>query len=210
MLEVQTINFNILKAANEFYLESLQRAIQYMEGNLDKKVLLKDIANEGNLSAYHFHRVFKALTGETVKHFLVRLKLERAATKLKYSKADIGSIALESGYEDHETFSRAFKKYFNTTPIEYRIALRDLVYEKQRTYQAKGLCDEFEREGRKVKKVAPCHGVVRDHELFVFSHKVWYHASPESAGFFRFTITRVITRNKLPSTTRAMVCRPCM
>jgi AraC family transcriptional regulator len=77
-----TVKMNETK---ELYLESLNRAIQFIENNLDKKILLKDVANEAFLSEYHFHRIFKSLTGETVKEFLLRLKTERAAIRLKHS-----------------------------------------------------------------------------------------------------------------------------
>jgi AraC-like DNA-binding protein len=63
-----TVKMNETK---ELYLESLNRAIQFIENNLDKKILLKDVANEAFLSEYHFHRIFKSLTGETVKEFLL-------------------------------------------------------------------------------------------------------------------------------------------
>ncbi|HEU4496463.1 MAG TPA: AraC family transcriptional regulator, partial [Flavobacterium sp.] len=104
----------------QIYLESLNRAIEFIENNLAQKILLKDIAREAFLSEYHFHRIFKSLTGETAKEFLLRLKIEKAAIRLKHSKEDIGLVALESGYENHETFTRAFKRHFNQTPQEYR------------------------------------------------------------------------------------------
>lgn len=123
----------------EIYLESLNRAIQFVENNLDKKILLKDIAREAFLSEFHFHRIFKSLTGETVKSFLLRLKIERAAIKLKHSKDDIGEIALDNGYENHETFTRAFKKYFQLTPQEYRDAIQEITIKKQSDYQYKAI-----------------------------------------------------------------------
>lgn len=116
------------------YLESLNRAIQFAENNLDKKILLKDIARAACLSEFHFHRIFKSLTGETVKDFLLRLKIERAAIRLKHSKDDIGQIAFENGYENHETFTRAFKKYFQLTPQEYRAATQEVTIKKQADY----------------------------------------------------------------------------
>lgn len=119
------------------YLESLNRAIQFAENNLDKKILLKDIARAACLSEFHFHRIFKSLTGETVKDFLLRLKIERAAIRLKHSKDDIGQIAFENGYENHETFTRAFKKYFQLTPQDYRSAIQEVSIKKRADYFGK-------------------------------------------------------------------------
>ena len=122
-----------MKETKEIYLESLNRAIQFVENNLDKKILLKDIAREAFLSEFHFHRIFKSLTGETIKEFLLRLKIERAAIRLKYSKDNIRRIAFENGYENHETFTRAFKKYFELTPQEYRDTIQQITIRRKQT-----------------------------------------------------------------------------
>ena len=68
---------------------------------------------------------------------MLRLKIERAANKLRHSKDSIGQIAFENGYENHETFTRAFKKYFLLTPQEYRDTTQQIVIRKQTDYQAK-------------------------------------------------------------------------
>lgn len=123
-----------MKDTKEIYFESLNRATQFIESNLDKKILLKDISQAAFLSEYHFHRIFKSLTGETVKEFLIRLKVERAAIRLKHSKDDIRQIAFEHGFENHETFTRAFKRYFQFTPQEYRKVIQEVLVKKQTKY----------------------------------------------------------------------------
>ncbi len=123
------------------YRENLNRAIIFIEENLDKKILLKEIAHEALLSEFHFHRIFKSLTGETVKDFLSRLKIERAAIRIKHTQDDIGQIALENGYENHETFTRAFKRYFQQTPQAYREAIQSVMLNKQVHYQDTQLAD---------------------------------------------------------------------
>ncbi|MGF1637170.1 MAG: AraC family transcriptional regulator [Cyclobacteriaceae bacterium] len=50
-----------MKSQNSTYQLNLNNAITYIENNLDKKILLKDIANEAHLSEFHFHRIFKAI-----------------------------------------------------------------------------------------------------------------------------------------------------
>jgi AraC family transcriptional regulator len=116
------------------YLESINKAIAYIEHNATSDIQLKDIAIQANLSQYHFHKVFKSLTGDTTKDFLTRLRLEKAALKLKNSKEDIGQIAFNCGYQNHETFTRAFKDYFRLTPIDYRSSIGELTINKQEEY----------------------------------------------------------------------------
>lgn len=114
----------------DLYHESLNKAIIYIENNLDNKILLKDVAREAHLSEFHFHRIFKTLTGETIKDLLMRLKLEKGANQLQYSQKEIQQIAFECGYENHETFTRAFKSYFQLTPKEYRTSIQKKDYRK--------------------------------------------------------------------------------
>jgi AraC family transcriptional regulator len=116
------------------YLESINKAIAYIESNWTTDIQLKDIAIQANLSQYHFHRVFKSLTGDTAKDFLIRLRLEKAALKLKHSQNDIGQIAFDCGYQNHETFTRAFKNYFGLAPIEYRNSIAELRTNKQNEF----------------------------------------------------------------------------
>lgn len=117
------------------YLESINKAIEFIESNLTNNIQLKDIATRANLSHYHFHRVFKSLTGDTIKDFLTRLRLEKAAVKLKHSQNEIGQIAVDCGYQNHETFTRAFKDYFGLTPLEYRNSIKELTINKQNEFK---------------------------------------------------------------------------
>jgi AraC family transcriptional regulator len=117
------------------YLESINKAIAYMEENATVDIQLKDIATQANLSQYHFHRVFKSLTGDTTKDFLTRLRLEKAAIKLKHSETEIGQIAFDCGYQNHETFSRAFKDYFGLSPIDYRSTVQQLTINRQAEFR---------------------------------------------------------------------------
>jgi AraC family transcriptional regulator len=117
------------------YLESINKAINFLETHIANDIVLTDVAQHAHISPYHFHRIFKALTGETVKVFLTRIRLENAATKLKQSKADIGQIAIDYGYQNHETFSRVFKEYFKVTPTEYRQNMSELKMDKQLFYE---------------------------------------------------------------------------
>lgn len=59
--------------------------LNHIQGNLDKKPNLNELARIAYFSPFHFHRIFKAFTGENVVKYIRRLKLERAASDLKYS-----------------------------------------------------------------------------------------------------------------------------
>ncbi|MGF1637171.1 MAG: GyrI-like domain-containing protein [Cyclobacteriaceae bacterium] len=67
---------------------------------------------------------------------MTRLKLERAALQLKHSDIEIGQIAWQNGYENHESFTRAFKKFFHQNPQDYRLSIRESTFQKQVQYQS--------------------------------------------------------------------------
>lgn len=100
---------------------ALWQALLFIQKNLDQEITLEDIAAEAGYSPYHFHRLFKRFTGEPVKTYLRRLRLENAAFLLKSQRAQITDLAFESGFFTPETFTRAFNKAFGVNPSEFRI-----------------------------------------------------------------------------------------
>ena len=104
----------------ESYRERILRVLIHIQNNLDEELSLDELARVACLSHFHFHRVFRGLIGETVKDHVRRLRLERAASRLKQGADSILNIALASGYETHESFTRAFEAMFEEPPSTYR------------------------------------------------------------------------------------------
>jgi AraC family transcriptional regulator len=94
--------------------------LTHIQTHLAGDLSLDRLASVANLSPHHFHRQFRELIGETTKQYTQRLRLEKAAYQLKTWDAPILDIALDAGYHSHETFSRAFRRQFDTTPKSYR------------------------------------------------------------------------------------------
>jgi AraC family transcriptional regulator len=101
-------------------LERLLPVLVHIQTNLDQDLSLEALANRVQISPFHFHRVFRSAVGETLKQYTQRLRLERAANRLVINDAAIIDVALESGFHNHETFSRQFKRRFQVTPKDYR------------------------------------------------------------------------------------------
>lgn len=89
---------------------------------LEDDLSLDTLAEGAALSPFHFHRRFSAAMGETPKQYVARLRLERAALRLRIERASIAEIALSSGFANHETFARAFRRQFEQSPSEWRAA----------------------------------------------------------------------------------------
>lgn len=107
-------------AANDEYTRRIDRVIDYLREHPDESHKLEDLAKIACFSEFHFHRVFRAMTGETLGEFTSRLRLEKAARLLKRSTQSATEIALECGFSSSATFSRAFRQTFGTSPSNYR------------------------------------------------------------------------------------------
>lgn len=92
----------------------------YIQTHLNESLDLNNLANRVGYSPYHFHRTFREFVGEPVKEHIRRLRLERGAYRLKISEESILKIALDAGFKSHESFTRAFVRQFETTPLSYR------------------------------------------------------------------------------------------
>ncbi len=101
-------------------LQKLMPVLVYIQTHLDEELSLSYLAEAAGLSEFYFHRLFLERVGETPKVYVQRLRLERAAYQLKIWQGTILDIALNNGYQHHETFSRAFKRWFGVSPQQYR------------------------------------------------------------------------------------------
>jgi AraC family transcriptional regulator len=102
------------------YVDAVGGALEYIEANIDKPPSPADVASQVGFSAYHFHRVFSALLGESVTQYIRKRRLARAAERLRSSTDAIMELAVDSGFDSQEAFTRAFKRMYGTTPGQYR------------------------------------------------------------------------------------------
>lgn len=101
-------------------IESLQRAIDFMEDHLLEPITIEEIAKEANISPFHFQRTFMILTDLSVGEYLRRRRLTLAAQELTSTTSKIIDIAYKYGYDTPESFSKAFRKQHGITPSEAR------------------------------------------------------------------------------------------
>jgi AraC family transcriptional regulator len=106
--------------AKSEYAERIDRVIDYLRANLHRPVKLAELADVACFSEFHFHRIFTAVSGETLNNFTNRLRLEKAARLLRYSEQSVTDIALDCGFSSSATFSRAFRSGYETSPSEFR------------------------------------------------------------------------------------------
>ena len=102
------------------YLKQVRRGIDFIESHLDQECHAADVARHACVSRWHFQRLFKALTNETLKSYIRARRLANALVTLHNRQAPILEIALESGFQSQAAFTRAFKQMFDMTPARYR------------------------------------------------------------------------------------------
>ncbi|WP_298213130.1 helix-turn-helix domain-containing protein [Acidovorax sp.] len=102
------------------YLRQIQEGIDFIEAHLESDIQLSEVARAAGMSQWHFQRIFKALTNETLKTYIRSRRFARALEQLTNTRLSMLDIALTAGYETQESFTRAFKDCFRLTPSQYR------------------------------------------------------------------------------------------
>jgi AraC family transcriptional regulator len=106
--------------------ESIQKTITWIEENLPADIQIEKLASISHLSPFYYQRLFSRLVGKTVMEYVKLRRLANAADHLAKNKGRIVDAALDYGFRNHETFTRAFKDAYHVTPEEYRMAPRPL------------------------------------------------------------------------------------
>ncbi|MDF2635019.1 MAG: rob 3 [Pelosinus sp.] len=103
------------------YYRAVEKAVEYIEEHLKKSFKVEDVSTHVNISYFHFHRIFFAVTGETLGDYIRKRRLTQAACDLLSSNNDrIIDIALDYQFESQAAFSRSFKAVYGIMPGAFR------------------------------------------------------------------------------------------
>jgi AraC family transcriptional regulator len=102
------------------YQDRIDRVVAHIRQNLGSDLSLDALADVAALSRYHFHRIFAAMTGETVAEAVRRARLNRAGQLLAATRRPLADIAAEVGYPNPDSFARAYRDAFGQTPAQTR------------------------------------------------------------------------------------------
>jgi AraC-like DNA-binding protein len=102
------------------YEARIERVVAYIYEHLDDPLDLNRLAEVACLSPYHWHRVYKAMRGETIATTIKRHRLTRAAVRLAQTSMPIEQVARDSGYDNVQSFTRIFKSTYGMPPATYR------------------------------------------------------------------------------------------
>ncbi|TQK53784.1 AraC family transcriptional regulator [Brevibacillus sp. AG162] len=107
----------------------IQDAIDYVEEHLQEEMNISEIASRAHFSAFHFQRLFQAISGFSVQEYIRKRRLSEAARALKQTSDNVLEIAVAYQYQSQEALTRAFEKQFGITPGKYRKENRSLPYQ---------------------------------------------------------------------------------
>ena len=102
------------------YLNKIQSGVDFIEENLHRRFKLTEISAHVHMSHWHFQRIFKALTNETLKSYIRSRRIADSLDDLTDKQKSILEIAIDSDFESHESYTRAFQKLFGISPSKYR------------------------------------------------------------------------------------------
>ncbi|TRX21352.1 AraC family transcriptional regulator [Flavobacterium franklandianum] len=132
---------------NEDYIKRINTILLFIDKNLDSELSLEIVANVGFYSPFHLHRIFKAITNETINSYITRKRIEKTASILLHQKnISITELSLQYGFKSNSSFTRTFKKFYGISPSEFRKSKPK--YSKIRQVESKngqenGLSDDY-------------------------------------------------------------------
>ena len=119
------------------YREHIEKAIDYIEENLQCEISLTDCAKVSGYSSYHFLRIFRDVVGLTPADYIRKRRISEISKEIMRGNQCISLIAFQYGFNSKENFLRAFKAEHHILPTEYKEARNSLkLYERFR-FEAK-------------------------------------------------------------------------
>ncbi|MEM5566843.1 AraC family transcriptional regulator [Psychroserpens sp. AS72] len=106
---------------SKHHIKSINKALHYIEENLESDLSLENVSIVAHYSPFHFHRIFKAFTNETLNQYIVRKRVEKASAVLLRKKViTISELSLQFGFTSNSSFTRAFKRFYGVSPSDFR------------------------------------------------------------------------------------------
>lgn len=113
------------------YIANMQRAIDFINTNVNNELNLDDIARQAYMSRSYFSKIFRIITGYSVKEYVTAYRLYLAAQDLLITDKKIIDIAFEYGFNSQQTFTKAFVKAYGKPPGNFRMTKTLLMPLKQ-------------------------------------------------------------------------------
>lgn len=101
-------------------LKRFDTILKKIDNDYADKITVKELAKSANITVYYFCRIFKELTGKTFTSYLNEIRLEKSIDFLLEGKLNITEIALKTGFDSVNYYSRLFRKHYHISPKKFR------------------------------------------------------------------------------------------
>jgi AraC-like DNA-binding protein len=116
--KTETMDKELLRQKRQ--LDKLSDVTQYMRDNYDQDLKLEEVAERFGFSSTYLSRIFQKYAQINYRTYLIDLRVKYAVRELVGSDHEIGEIAMNHGFPDSRSFSKAFKKRYGCLPSTYR------------------------------------------------------------------------------------------
>jgi len=108
------------QSTKDSYFKRIERVIGFLNDKVHQTPSLEDLAGIAAISPFHFHRVYRAVTGETPSGTVRRLRLAKACALLRDTQKQVTDIAFEVGYDSSQSFAKALKDVTGSSASELK------------------------------------------------------------------------------------------
>lgn len=151
------------KVQKDDYLKRLNRVIDYIDENLQEDLNLATVSAIANFSPFHFHRIFSAITGETLNNYINRIRIEKAARLLISEEGiSISELSDRCGFNSDSVFCRCFKSRFGVTTREFLEMHDDFSKNDQWDSKINKLMNDPDRYFRSDKNLKKWRSIMKD------------------------------------------------
>ena len=102
------------------YQARIRTVIEYIHNNPGESLTSDRLADVAHLSPYHWHRIYKAITGESAAATVKRCRMHNAAAALLRTDSSLVNIGASVGYPEIHSFTRTFKQFYGISPGRFR------------------------------------------------------------------------------------------
>jgi AraC family transcriptional regulator len=108
------------------YHRRIARVIETILADPGASHSVDSLAATANFSPFHFHRIYRALTGESIAATVRRVRMARAAHRLATTLDTVTNVAFDAGYDSPQAFARAFRDFTGVSPSQFQARQKDL------------------------------------------------------------------------------------